>query len=167
MLLFSGDSVLWDFTKSNGLDNWYVVDDRVMGGVSQGKLTINEEGHAVFSGDVSLDNNGGFSSLRHRLTKKDISSYKSVKLRVKGDGKQYQFRVKSNRFQRQDYITNFVTNGEWQTIVIPFEDLYPSFRGRRLNMPNFSGQSLEEIAILIANNKPESFELMIDKITLD
>ncbi|MDX1769545.1 MAG: CIA30 family protein, partial [Arenibacter troitsensis] len=45
--------------------------------------------------------------------------------------------------------------------------MYPSFRGRKLDMPNFSKNSIEEIVFLIGNKRTENFTLLIDKIALD
>jgi NADH dehydrogenase [ubiquinone] 1 alpha subcomplex assembly factor 1 len=44
--------------------------------------------------------------------------------------------------------------------------MYPSFRGRKLNLPDFSHSQIEEITFLIANSKPEKFRLQLDKIVL-
>lgn len=158
---------IFDFTIDSSLDSWYIMDDVVMGGRSDGNMKINEDGHGLFHGDVSLENNGGFSSVRYRPELLDVSDYKSCKLRVKGDGKSYQFRIKSDAYDRFSYIYTFDTTGEWETVVIPLHDMYPSFRGRRLDMDNYSGQTLAELAILIGNKKNESFQLEIDKITLE
>ncbi|HAY89991.1 MAG TPA: CIA30 family protein, partial [Bacteroidetes bacterium] len=68
--------------------------------------------------------------------------------------------------QYHSYVYDFQTNGEWQTVTIPLAKMYPSFRGRKLNIPNFNHSQLEEIAFLIGNKKAESFELMIDKVEL-
>jgi len=162
----SPDSTVMDFQKESSLRDWYTVDDVVMGGRSDGNFKINDEGHGEFSGVVSLENNGGFSSLRHVLSRKDVSSYSTISLRVKGDGKTYQFRVKSVRSERFSYTYSFDTSGEWEWVDIPMKDMVPTWRGRRLNYPNYPGQSLEEIGILIGNNKPESFTLVIDEIRL-
>ena len=159
--------LLFDFTPDSDLSSWYVVDDVVMGGRSAGDFRLNEEGHAVFSGEVSLENNGGFSSVRYGLNPIDVSSFQKAVLRVKGDGNPYQFRVKSDRNEPHSYITYFETNGEWQTIEIPLAELYPSFRGRPLRRPNYPGQQLAEMAFLIANKKPQTFELQIDWIGLE
>lgn len=156
-----------DFSLQDDLQNWYVVDDGVMGGLSQGSMELNEEGHAVFKGFVSLENNGGFTSIRSSFKPLAVEEYSSIKLRVKGDGKNYQFRVKSTSRQRHSYISYFGTSGAWETIEIPLEDLYPSFRGMQLNLPNYSGTSLSDISILIANKKEERFQLLIDKIWLE
>jgi hypothetical protein len=87
-------------------------------------------------------------------------------MRVKGDGKNYQFRVKHKARDYQSYITTFSTSGEWETIEIPLGKLYPSFRGRVLDMPNFNHSNLTEFTFLIANKKAETFELLIDSVEL-
>jgi len=159
--------VLFDFNADSSLNNWFVVDDVVMGGRSSGHMQINEEGHAVFFGDVSLDNYGGFSSIRGNLDKVNVESYSTVKIKLKGDGKQYQFRVKSDRNERFSYVYTFYTSGEWQTISILLSDMQPKFRGRDLDMPNYPNEELGEIAFLISNKKSESFSLEIDSIILE
>ena len=88
-------------------------------------------------------------------------------IRLKGDGKEYQFRIKDKSSSYYSYITTFKTSGEWQTITIKLKDLYPSFRGRTLDLPNYSSNSFEEIVFLIGNKKKESFQLLLDKIELE
>ncbi len=166
-LLFSSGMVLVDFDKNADLSQWYVVDDVVMGGRSSGSFEINESGNAVFQGKVSLENNGGFSSVRYLFDSQKVSDYKKAVIYLKGDGKKYQFRVKSSRYDRHSYIYTFQTSGDWQTIEIPLGEMIPSFRGFRLNIPNYPIEHLEEIAFLIGNKKPESFRLELDKIILE
>tara|TARA_A100001011_G_scaffold319188_1_gene339157 strand:- start:2098 stop:2589 length:492 start_codon:yes stop_codon:yes gene_type:complete len=161
------ERVIFDFNKKSDLQDWIIVDDAVMGGRSLSTFKLNEDGIGIFEGNISLENNGGFSSLRYRFLKKTIKEYTQVKIRLRGDGKKYQFRIKSNSADYYSYITPFLTSGEWQEIVIPLEDMYPSFRGRRLNQPNFSSDHIEELNFLIGNKKSESFKLLIDKIVLE
>ena len=156
--------VLFDFSKDSDITNWTVVDDVVMGGRSDGSLDISEEGHAVFQGKVSLENNGGFSSLRYRFSKINVKSYSKMVMLLKGDGKRYQFRVKLDMYDGHSYIYHFQTTGDWQTIEVPLHDMIPSFRGRKLDMPNYSGKELEEVAFLISNQMAETFRLEIDII---
>lgn len=162
----AGPIVVYDFNKESNTRDWVVVDDGVMGGLSQGNYTINEEGHGVFSGSVSLENNGGFSSIRLNFRPENIEGYKKVAIRLKGDGKRYQFRVKSNSSEYYSYIGYFKTTGEWETVEIKLKELYPSFRGMKLDLPNYPGETLGEIVFLIGNNKAEDFQLMLDKIEL-
>lgn len=158
---------LFDFNKDCDLNNWYIMDDVVMGGRSEGNFSINKEGNGVFSGTVSLENNGGFSSLRYAFSAKDIQGQQYCKIRLKGAKKRYQFRVKSSSQDRHAYIHYFETSGDWETISIPLAEMYPSFRGRRLDMDNFPIEQLAEISFLVGNKKAESFELELDWIRLE
>jgi hypothetical protein len=148
------------------IQDWLVTDDSVMGGESSGTFKLNADGFGVFSGSVSLENNGGFSSVRYRFDKLKIKGYDKISIKLRGDGKRYQFRIKSNSGDYYSYISTFSTSGEWQEIEIPIKDMYPSFRGRKLDQPNFSNDYIEEIGFLIGNKKDEKFKLLIDKIEL-
>ena len=96
-----------------------------------------------------------------------INEYKYLVLQVKGDGKRYQIRVKPRSSLYYSYIAYIETSGEWETIRIPMHEMYPVFRGYRLNLPNYSGNELQEIGLLIGNKKAEDFRLEIDAIYLE
>lgn len=164
--LITNTMIVFEFTPNSDLSNWNIVDDVVMGGKSNGQFLLNDEGHGVFKGEVSLENNGGFSSVRYSLNSLDIKDYTTAVLEIKGDGKSYQFRMRSNTSQRHSYITSFETSGEWQTKEILLSDLYPAFRGRKLDIKNFPGETLSELAFLIGNKKQEAFKLEIKSIIL-
>lgn len=157
---------IFDFTIQSDINNWKVIDDAVMGGRSSGNFTISKSGHGVFKGYVSLENNGGFSLLRYQFKKINTTEYTKVVLRIKGDGKSYQFRVKSNTSDNYSYISKFDTTTEWETIEIPLNQMYPAFRGRTLDIGNYNSDGIEEIAFLIGNKKAENFRLQLDSILL-
>jgi hypothetical protein len=159
--------VLFDFNLNSNIDNWRVVDDSVMGGISSSKFFIDASGNGVFKGSVSLENNGGFCSVQHYPKPVSLKEKKIFSIRLKGDGKKYQFRVKSERSNYYSYIYEFQTTTDWQTIEIPIPKLYASFRGRTIDIPNYDGASLEEIAFLVGNKKNENFQLLIDKIEVE
>jgi hypothetical protein len=158
--------LIFDFNKKSDIQNWRIVDDVVMGGRSSGNFRLNAEGHGVFEGEISLENNGGFSSVRFGFEKILIKDNTKINIKLRGDGKNYQFRIKSNTGDYYSFVSPFSTSGEWQEIEIPLKDMYPSFRGRRLDISNFSSDSFEELTFLIGNEKNEKFELVIDKIDL-
>ena len=168
MVLISSLSshIIFDFNKNSSISNWIVVDDVVMGGRSNGNFQLNKEGKGVFSGKISLDNNGGFSSVRYGFKKLNVEKFKSIVLKIKGDSKNYQFRIKHKSTDYASYITSFSSSGQWQEIEIPINSMYPSFRGRKLDEPNFFHKTIEEVTFLIANKKNEDFILLIDKIEL-
>ena len=159
-------TIIYDFNKDSSKRDWRIIDDGVMGGVSQGEFLIDSDGNGVFQGEISLEYNGGFSSVRHQFEKIKVTNDSKILIRLKGDGKQYQFRIKDKNESYYSYITTFKTSGEWETIEIQLSDLYPSFRGQKLNLPNFNSESFEEIVFLIGNKKKESFKLILDKIEL-
>ena len=157
--------MLYDFSQNSLKSDWQIVDDVVMGGRSEGKFSINEEGNGIFQGKVSLENNGGFSSLRHSLNAK-VGNNTKVRITLKGDGKAYQFRIKSSPYDRHSYISEFQTTGVWQEVVIPLSAMYPAFRGRKLEISNFNSAQISELALLIGNKEAENFRLEISKIEL-
>lgn len=160
-------TMIYDFNKNTSTSDWRIIDDGVMGGLSQGKFSIDAEGNGVFAGNVSLENNGGFSSVRYQFEKIKVTKTSKIRIRLKGDGKDYQFRIKDKKTTYFSYITTFKTSGKWETIEINLKDLYPSFRGQTLKLPNFHSASFEEIVFLIGNKKNESFQLVLDKIELE
>ncbi len=167
MVLLIKSQLIFDFNHNTNITDWKIIDDVVMGGKSNGKFKIDSDGNGVFSGDVSLENNGGFSSVRYQFEKINTTKDSKVIIRIKGDGKEYQFRIKNNRNTYYSYITNFKTTGDWENIIINLKDLYPSFRGQTMNIPNFTGDSFEEIVFLIGNKKNESFTLVLDRIDIE
>lgn len=164
-LLFMNDEIII-FNKDTNNNKWYLVNDMVMGGLSSSNITTNSAGNAVFSGRVSTENNGGFAMVQMPVSIFIDAKKTKIVLKVKGDGKQYQFRLKSDDSQRYSYIQNFSTSTKEQEISLPLEKFYPAFRGRKLNLKNFSANQLKEVAILIGNKKNEKFSLEISKISI-
>lgn len=154
------------FDKAQSSQKWYITNDVVMGGLSKSSMEINKEGKAVFSGEVSIENNGGFAMTRLPLNLKLDSKKSKIVLQLKGDGKKYQLRLKSSKNQRFWYVQTFKTTNKEQVIELPLSEFYPSFRGYKLDLGNFSGDKLKEVAILVGNKKNESFNLEIEKIII-
>lgn len=165
-LLIFNVMTIFDFDRGSDLRNWSVVGDVVMGGRSDGWFSVNDEGNAVFQGKVSLENNGGFSMVKYRFAKIQTSVFTRAVIRLRGDGKRYQFRVKAQDYDRHSYVTYFETTGEWQTIEIPLGEMHPVFRGQRLGLPDYPRETMSEVAFLIGNKKAEVFRLEIDNIQL-
>ncbi|AGC77441.1 complex I intermediate-associated protein 30 (CIA30) [Nonlabens dokdonensis] len=158
--------VLFDFNSDTELDNWKPINDTVMGGVSSSSFTINDEGHACFSGEVSLENNGGFASVRYECPDQKLGDATKAVLRVKGDGNEYQLRFKENSSDGHSYIIPFSTTGEWETVELELDEMTASFRGSQLNMDNFHHMFIDELSLFIGN-KEASFKLLIDKIHVE
>ena len=158
---------IYTFSTQTNIMDWRVVNDGVMGGISRSSLVLTDAGYGQFSGDVSLANNGGFASIQLDTTITLMEEKKFIVLRVKGDGKLYEFRLKGEISQSESYVHQFATSGEWENIKLAINEFYPQFRGRKLNIPNFNFESIEQLSFLIANKQEEDFELLIDWIGLE
>lgn len=159
--------VVFDFSEAASLDNWQSRNDGVMGGVSEGAILHDSQGYAVFLGRVSLENNGGFSSVRALVPPFAVTGNKTAVLRLRGDGKTYRFIVKDKADTRHYYEASFETTGDWQDVRIPLSQMVPHWRGDRLDLPNFSASAIEEVRFMIANGRAESFRLEIAEIRLE
>ncbi len=162
--LISGEVVMEDF-DSNNLLNWNIVNDTVMGGRSQATLKLINDTHADFSGYLSLENNGGFSSIRAYYPP-DLANVKSIILKIKGDGREYNFRIRGNSNSWASYTHSFDTiEGEWIEKELKIDDFYPVYRGYNLkDMPSLSEIIIKEIGIMISDKTEGSFNIEIDWI---
>lgn len=133
-----GEKLLFDFTNPNEnlREIWGAVDDVVMGGVSESNMRFSKE-RAIFSGNVSIANNGGFASVRTRNFNPplDLSNYQGIELRIEGDGKRYKFITRcEGKWDGLSYCYSFDTIYNFpQTIQIPFKDLIPVFRAKTVS----------------------------------
>lgn len=158
---------LYSFSEQ-GKGKWRIQDDVVMGGRSDSQLKITAENHAHFSGRVSLENDGGFCSIHQTVEKNPyLSAEKSVAfvLLLKGDGKDYNFRVRTPN-GRHSYGFTFPTEGgdKWETISIPFNSMEAEYHGESVEVPNYAGENILEMQLLIGNKKEEAFEIWIESI---
>jgi NADH dehydrogenase [ubiquinone] 1 alpha subcomplex assembly factor 1 len=158
---------IYRFSAQSNLRDWRIVNDGVMGGISKSNLLITSEGHGQFSGHVSLANNGGFASIQLNQSTTIPEKIKHIVLRVKGDGKQYEFRLKSDLYQSVSYVHLFKTSGEWESIRLAIGEFYPQYFGQKLNRSNFNYKNIEQISFLISNKQEEDFKLLIDNISMN
>lgn len=165
------EQTITDFTNAQTeADCWRSVDDDVMGGVSQGGFSVTAEDTGLFSGETSLENNGGFSSVRRSVDNGDFANAEAVTLRVRGDGRQYQFRLKTDDSNSSiSYRATFETEpGEWITVRIPIEAFEPVFRGRVVSdAPTLVPEKIRQMGFLIADKKSGEFRLETDWIRVE
>ena len=166
-MILNSEIIIFDFEKNTKINRWYTTNDDVMGGISNSLMKLDENGNGVFNGIVSTENNGGFAMVRLPLNINLSDDLKKIVLQIIGDGKVYQLRIKSNRSQQHWYIYSFQTSSKFETIEIPLKNFYPSYRGAKLNLENFSSNTIKEIAFLIGNKKNEEFKLTINKISIN
>lgn len=138
---------------------WGALDDVVMGGVSESGMKVGDRA-ALFSGNVSTVNSGGFASVRTRNLDPvlNLAGYTGIQLRVKGDGQRYKFLLRSDdKWDSVAYSYSFDTVADqWMTVQIPFADLIPVFRAK--TVPNAGAIDASHIC---------SLQLMLSKFEYD
>ena len=152
---------------AGGSGGWYVVNDGVMGGISQSGVLITDRKTMRFYGKVSLENNGGFASTRHDADAFGIGRGDGISMRVKGDGKTYQLRVRtSDQFDGIAYKADFTTvKDQWQDLRIPWSRFEATYHGRILSdAPALEGNQIRQVGFLIADKQEGSFELEVESL---
>jgi monofunctional biosynthetic peptidoglycan transglycosylase len=150
---------------SGDRSEWSVVNDGVMGGVSRSGLRLTDHETGIFAGVLSLENNGGFASVRAAVGHRDLSAWAGLEIRVRGDGRTYQLRLRTNdRFDGVAYRAFFETSAdEWTTVRLPFARFEPTFRGRT---PRDAGPldpaAVHQVGFMLADKQPGAFSLEID-----
>ena len=144
---------------------WFPLNDDVMGGVSVGKITFTDDNTMVFSGQVSLENRGGFASIRSQTKHQNLKEVKEFKLRVKGDGQQYYFNISSSNFIADPgYQVRFKTQKDvWEIITISVSDFEAAF-GSNYDNTNLVMSDIKLMGLIISDRQAGTFRLEIDWI---
>ena len=163
----TAERIVIDFNNTDEKENWQIINDDVMGGVSQSEIIFNDTDTATFQGRISLENNGGFASARSKSHSYRLGGYNGLHVRIQGDGKDYQLRVRTdNRFDGISYRYRFATQPEtWMNIRVPFSEFVPVFRGRILsNVSPISPEQIQQVGFLISDKQAGKFRIEIDWI---
>ena len=156
--------VLVNFEVPTALTDWSTVDDVVMGGVSSSRVEHHPDGFAVFEGVVSLENNGGFCSLRSgRLPERPLAAEVFV-LHVRGDGKNYKLNLRAEGvFDGVSYQAQFhAPADEWTEVRLPVSEFLPTYRGRPVHgLEPLDPYRTTHITVIIADRQEGPFRLAL------
>lgn len=151
----------------DAVDGWYVVNDGVMGGRSSSEMRYEGGDLAVFEGNLSLENNGGFASVRTEIAEGKLTGATSLTLRVRGDGKRYQLRLRMGRnFDGVAWAASFETTaGEWTTVTLPLEQFRPTLRGYvPRNARPLDPAQVRQIGIMLTDKQVGRFRLEVAEL---
>ena len=173
MLSFQADkketSFTIDFGKEGRVNDWYVVTDRVMGGVSTSKVAYSKES-LVFSGYVSLENNGGFASIRSEQQLFDLSGFSEVQIRFRTSDLDRTFALRLNtntRYYRPSYNHYFKANStDWQIHQFKLAEFKETILGKTTGntLPLDKLKHILRLGIMLNDKKEGNFSLEIDSI---
>jgi NADH dehydrogenase [ubiquinone] 1 alpha subcomplex assembly factor 1 len=156
---------LVDFAGPDAAQKWQAVNDGVMGGVSDGRFKITDDETLEFLGTLSLENNGGFASVRTKPTELDIQAGDTLVVRVKGDGRDYVLNLytKSRRMAFSYRAPLPTTKDEWTQVEIPLADFIPTAFGRRVQgMGPVEPDQINGLGFMLSDKKPGTFQMQVE-----
>ena len=155
------------FDTPASVQNWHAINDEVMGGVSVSRLHFDVAGHAVFEGEVSLQNNGGFASVRASRLDLGCADTLAYGLTAWGDGHTYKLNLRTDSgFDGLNYQAVFTpTPGLWTQTVLAVTAFEPSFRGRTVQgAPPLKATAVRQVGLMIADKQAGAFRLLVKNI---
>ena len=147
---------LLDFAGPAAAEQWQAVNDGVMGGVSDGRFRLTADKTLEFFGTLSLENNGGFASVRSSPVQENLNGTDAFVFRVRGDGRRYKFTVRTGSgFNAPNYQAELMTKrGEWEELRLALKDFVPTFRGRVLtDVPPLNLAKVTSLGFLISDKQ--------------
>lgn len=158
--------ILFDFDKPDSAQEWQAVNDGVMGGVSDGRFRISKDKTMEFFGTLSLENNGGFASVRSGPQNLDLRKGDTLAVRVRGDGREYSFNLYTERrLTAFSYRAMFTTEkDEWIEVRIPLEKFVATSFGQIVGGPSLDPDKVNALGILLSDKKPGEFKLEVEWI---
>ncbi len=158
---------LFEFSGESASREWQPVNDGVMGGVSVGKFQITERKTLEFSGTLSLENNGGFASVRSRAKKLGLEKGDHLVIKVKGDGRTYSVNLYVNKpFMAFSYRVALPTKkDEWIEVKIPLDRFEATSFGRIVpDAGAVKPEEVEALVFMLSDKKAGPFKLEVESI---
>lgn len=161
----TGKSLL-DFDDASIVGQWQSVNDGVMGGISEGNFRITDDDTLLFFGNLSLENNGGFASIRTRPANLNLDGYDTIAVRIKGDGRSYYLNLRTFvRRTAASYRAPVQTRrNTWQEVRVPLTYFVYTAYGRRVAAAPIRGRDIRSVGFTLADKQPGPFRLEISSI---
>ncbi len=159
--------VLFDFAGADAAKEWQTINDGVMGGVSEGKFKITDKKTLEFYGRLSLENNGGFASVRTKAKKLGLKKGDALVARVRGDGREYSMNLHVRRplvaFSYRAMIQT--KKDEWIEVKLPLDKFQATSFGRPVKDAGpVDPQEVSGLGFLLGDKKAGTFKLEIEWI---
>ena len=160
------ETLLFGFNEKNVAGDWMPINDTVMGGVSSSQVAA-ADGVLSFTGNLSLENNGGFCSVRSNTEGWTLPGFDGLAVRIRTGGRPFRLTVQTDRgfggvMYRHDLP---VTGDEWQTVRVRFADFEPTYHGRVLtDRPPLDASRVHSIGFIIADGQEGPFRLEVEEI---
>lgn len=157
------------FNETVKSEQWTIVNDNVMGGRSKATIEYTKAGTLKYSGEISLQNNGGFSSIRSPKKEYKLAGYKGFIIRLKADGRKYNLILSDTYyFNGVSYFSYFETKAnEWMEIRIPFASFEGTILGTPSDrVPQLDANAIKEVGFMLYDKQAGPFQVELDWIKL-
>jgi len=161
---------LFDFTGADAEKEWQTVNDGVMGGVSEGKFKLTEQKTMEFFGTLSLENNGGFASVRTRSKKLGLEQGDTLVAKVRGDGREYMMNLSVPTIRiAYNYRAVFQTKkDEWIEVKIPLDKFEATSFGQVVkNAGQVNPKSVNGLGFMLSDKKAGPFKMEVESIKVE
>lgn len=161
---------LFDFTGTEASKEWQPVNDGVMGGVSEGKFKITDKQTLEFFGTLSLENNGGFASVRTRAKKFVLEQGDTLVAKVKGDGREYSLNLYLNKpLIAFSYRATVQTKkDEWIEVKVPLDKFEATSFGRVVKDAGaVKPAEVNSLGFMLSDKKAGPFKLEVELIKVE
>lgn len=161
---------LFDFTGADPAKEWQNVNDGVMGGVSEGKFKIREKKTLEFVGTLSLENNGGFASVRTKAKKLGLEKGDTVVAKVRGDGREYMLNLYLNKpLIAFSYRATVQTKkDEWIEVKVPLDKFEATSFGRVVKDAGpVKPEEVNSLGFMLSDKKAGPFKMEVESIKVE
>lgn len=161
---------LFDFTGADSTKDWQTVNDGVMGGVSEGKFQITDKKTMEFFGTLSLENNGGFASVRSKAKKLAFEKGDTVVARVRGDGREYMVNLYLNKpLIAFSYRATVKTKkDEWIEVKFPLDKFEATSFGRVVKDAGaVKPEEINALGFMLSDKKAGPFKMEVEWIKVE
>ena len=162
--------VLFDFTGADAAKEWQNINDGVMGGVSEGKFKITDKKTMEFYGKLSLENNGGFASVRTKAKKFGLEKGDTVVAKVRGDGREYTLNLYLNKplIAFSYRVTVKTKKDEWIEVKIPLDKFEATSFGRVVKDAGpVAPKEINALGFMLSDKKAGPFKLEVEWIKVE
>jgi hypothetical protein len=164
-----GQSSIIDFGNSAGKNQeWILLSDNIMGGVTKSKIEYTTNS-VLLSGNISLDNYGGFSSIKTKYKSVDLSKYNGIKIKFKSTNQKFAFTLEDNQdWTQPNYKREFSSKKDdtWEEVIIYFKDFQEIVIGEPTGnmMKSKSLKNIVRMGIMTYEKKEGPFSLEVDYV---
>jgi NADH dehydrogenase [ubiquinone] 1 alpha subcomplex assembly factor 1 len=155
--------VLFDFTRTDAASEWQTVNDGVMGGVSEGNFKVTSQTMEFF-GTLSLENNGGFTSVRTKPKKLGLENGDAIVARIRGDGRDYSLNLYLDKPRMAFAYRAAVPTkkDKWIEIKVPLDTFEATSFGRVVKDAGaVNPQEVNAVGFLLGDKKAGPFKLEV------